>query len=261
MLNARKLAFLALGSLMLATCGSPDPHKSKSATFAEAKTAAVAAPAVVAPNSAETLGSRLALLNQAVTRWQQAPTLRVAHEAAEEARNLVVGANGPFYGDADRDGKIGGANLMGVLPGLRGEAGLAKPNMNSCIDADVLGGRWSEPAVRWSQLQRAIASWTPAKNTFPSLPSHPQRVVGWASLTLNSKRLADAHEYARHAQLHVDISLRALHNCRRWNKRFATVFHSCLGRNVAFDPKTLNGLIEADRCQLSFGRAVIAQSN
>jgi hypothetical protein len=213
--NAREIASLILSSLMLAACGSPDTHKSRGATIGEAKTAAVPARAAVAPTAAETLGSRLALLDQAVIRWRQAPTLRVAHEAAEEARNLVVGANGPFYGDADRDGKIGGANSMGVLPGLRGEAGLANPNENGCVVADVLGGRWSDPAMRWSQLQSAIARWRPTTNTFPSLPSHPQRVVGWASLTLNSNRLADAHEYARHARLHVDISLRALHNCRR----------------------------------------------
>lgn len=211
MLNANKLACVLLGSLILAACGSSEPANSNVAAF----TPTQSAPATVAPTAAETLGSRLAFLDQAVIRWRQAPTLRVAHEAAEEARNLVVGANGPFYGDADRDGKIGGANLMGVLPGLRGEAGLANPNENSCVNADVMGGRWSDPAMRWSQLQRAIASWTPAKNTFPSLPSHPQRVVGWASLTLKSNRLADAHEYARHARLHVDISLRALHNCRR----------------------------------------------
>ncbi|MBA3512428.1 hypothetical protein [Sphingomonas sp.] len=169
----------------------------------------------MAPTAAETLATRLAFLDQAVTRWQEAPTLRVAHEAAEEARNLVVGATGPFYGDANGDGKISGANSVGVLPGLKGEAGLADPDENSCVVADVLGGRWSDPAMRWSRLQGAIASWTPAKNTFPSLPSHPQRVVGWASLTLQSNRLADAHEYASHARLHADISLRALHNCRR----------------------------------------------
>lgn len=211
MLNASKLGCVLFGSLMLAACGSPEPAKSNVVAFNPAQSA----PEAVAPAAAENLSSRLALLDQAVTRWQEAPSLRVAHEAAEEARNLVVGANGPFYGDANGDGKISGANSVGVLPGLKGEAGLADPNENSCVIADVLGGHWSDPAMRWSRLQTAIASWAPTKNTFPSLPSHPQRVVGWASLTLQSNRLAHAHEYASHARLHVDISQRALNNCRR----------------------------------------------
>ena len=214
MLNPKEFTSLVLGLMMLAACGSPDSHKSRNAVIAE-KRAAVPAPAPVALPPVETLASRLELLEQVVIRWQRAPTLHVAHEAAEEARNLVVGANGPFYGDADRDGKIGGANTVGVLPGLMGETSLANPNDNSCVGAVVLGGRWSDPALRWAQLQSAIARWRPSANTFPSLPSHPQRVVGWASLTLSSNRLADAHEYARHARLHVDISLRALHNCGR----------------------------------------------
>ncbi len=210
-LNASKLACVLLGFSMLIACGSPERAKSNVAAFIPAQPTAVAAP----PPAAENLSTRLALLNQAVTRWQQAPTLRVAHEAAEEARNLVVGSHGPFYGDANGDGKISGAKSSGILPGLKSEAGLVASNANSCIIADVLGGRWSDPARRWSLLQRAIVSWTPAKNTFPSLPSHPQRVVGWASLTLKSSKLVDAHEFASHARLHVDISQRALNNCRR----------------------------------------------
>lgn len=211
MLNAGNLAPVLLGALMLAACGSQEPARSNVAAFNPARPAPVA----VAPPAAENLRSRLALLDRAVTRWQGAPSLRVAHEAAEEARNLVVGANGPFYGDADRDGKTSGANSIGVLPGLRGEPGLADPGDNGCVIADVLGGPWSDPALRWSRLQAAVASWAPARNTFPSLPSHPQRVVGWASLALKSNSLADAREYASHARLHVDISRRAVDHCRR----------------------------------------------
>ncbi|QDP18867.1 hypothetical protein [Sphingomonas xanthus] len=185
------------------------------ASSADARDDAVAAPALTASTAPETLASRLARLDRAVLRWQDASTLAVAHAAAEEARNIVVGAHGPFYGDADRNGEVGGASPVGILPGLKGEAGLAGPNENRCVNADVLGGEWSNPALRWSQLENAIARWRPEANSFPSLPSHPQRVVGWASLTLGSASLDDAREYARHARLHVDFSLRALHDCDR----------------------------------------------
>lgn len=36
------------------------------------------------------------------------------------------------------------------------------------------------------------------------------RIVGWATFTLASDDLDDAHEYAGHAQLPVDVSQRAL---------------------------------------------------
>ena len=200
-----------LMSLMLASCGSPKPVTSNLAAVGEAE----AAPSKVQKNSADTLSTRFVVLDRAVLRWQTAPTLEVAHEAAEEARNLIVGAPGPYYGDANKDGEIAGASGAGVLPGLKGEASLAVPSSNACVVADVLGGNWREPAIRWSQLQSAIERWTPARNTFPSLPSHAQRVVGWATLTLKTDRLVQAREYASHARLHVDVSLRALHNCRR----------------------------------------------
>ena len=210
--NARVHACLTSCCLMLAACGSPEPARNV-VPFAEAGPA----PTAVAPvrAKAETLRSRLSLLDQAVTRWQKAPTLGVAHQSAEEARNLVVGPNGPFYGDADRDGMIRGASSIGILPGLKGEQGLASSGDNTCVIADVLGGSWADPSQRWSILRGAIERWTPRANTFPSLPSHPQRVIGWATLTLKSNRLADALEYASHARIHVDISLRATTSCRR----------------------------------------------
>lgn len=196
--------------LVLVTCGPPEPITSD---FTAVRGAETPPPTAHRPTT-ETLSIRLLALDRAAFRWQTAPSLQIAHVAAEEARNLIVGASGPYYGDADRDGQIAGASVAGVLPGLKGEASLAVPTNNSCVVADILGGSWSEPAVRWSLLQTAIARWTPTRNTFPSLPSHAQRVVGWATLTLKSDRLVEAREYAKHARLHVDIAIRALERCR-----------------------------------------------
>jgi hypothetical protein len=56
----------------------------------------------------------------------------------------------------------------------------------------------------------AIDDWRGDNNTMPTLTSHPMRVVGWATFTLNSDSLDDAHEYAGHANLHVNLSERAL---------------------------------------------------
>jgi len=165
-----------------------------------------------APADRAALDSRLQAIDALVNDWRTAPTLEAAHSAAEAAANLVVGPNGPDYGDRDGDGVIGGESTAGILPGRDGTPdGLATPLAgNQCVVNDVLGGDWTEPTVEWDRMLSAIAVWEPANNTMPSLASHPMRIVGWATFTLDSDSLDDAHEYAGHAKLHVDVAARAL---------------------------------------------------
>lgn len=159
------------------------------------------------------LEARLTAIDDAVNRWRSATDLATARQSAEEARNLVVGPHGPSYGDADQDGTIAGASGIGLLPGLGGEPGLATAAAGPCVERDVLGGSWADPAARWSILATAIAAWTPSNNTFPALPSHPQRIVGWATHALAATELATALEYGGHAHLHIDVSMRAVSDC------------------------------------------------
>ena len=167
----------------------------------------------IAPADTTPLVARLDAIDAVVGQWRSATDLAMAHRAAEAARNLVVGPNGPNYGDADGDGTIEGANAIGLLPGLGGEAGLATEAAGPCVERDVLGGSWADPTERWSILEAAIDAWAPSNNTFPSLPSHPQRIVGWATLALASAELATALEYGGHAHLHIDVSLGAIEDC------------------------------------------------
>jgi hypothetical protein len=155
---------------------------------------------------------RLDAIDDAIARWRTTGTIEEADAAAEIAANLVVGPNGPGYGDRDGDGVIGGTTDVGLLPGLDGTpVGLASPLAgNACVDADVLGGSWDEPEERWDEMVTAIDAWRPDNNTMPSLASHPMRIVGWSTFTRESGSLQLAHEYAGHARLHIDISLRAL---------------------------------------------------
>jgi len=167
---------------------------------------------------ATALTERLDAINVAVTQWRSAETLAEAKAGAEAARNFVVGPTGPGYGDVDGDGTIRGENEEGLLPGLTLEGLAQLSSVASCAEADVLGGSWSDPAARWATAQDAYDAWTPSTNTMPTLPSHPQRIVGWATFTLAldgaaTDSLADAREYAGHAQLHVDVSRAALEPC------------------------------------------------
>ena len=196
------LAAVALAALTVVGCGSTAQSPGASSP-----------PASIASADPGLLEARLSAIDDAVGRWRSATDLATAQRAAEEARNLVVGPHGPTYGDADGNGTVDGASAIGLLPGLRGEPGLATAATGPCIERDVLGGSWADPAARWSILQAAISAWTPSNNTFPALPSHPQRIVGWATLSLATNELPTALEYGGHAQLHIDVALRAVSDC------------------------------------------------
>lgn len=176
--------------------------------------AAACSSASDAPSSSEeeAVTARVEELSQAVQAWADSGTIEDAHRWAEAALNLVVGPNGPGYGDLDHDGSISGETDEGLLPGLDGTpAGLALSlASNGCVERDVLGGDWSDPAQRWATMSETIDAWAPDNNTMPRLPSHPMRIVGWATFTLETNTLAVAHGYASHAGLHVDVTEQAL---------------------------------------------------
>ncbi len=209
---------IVAAALAFSACGRSAPQQHSD--LAERRAAPQAPPAnATAPlpadgrTTAETLADRLDAIDNAVRGWKEASDLATAHRFAEQARNLVVGPAGPFYGDADGDGAITGATGSGLLPGLKGEPGLASAAPNACVTRDVLGGDWSDPTRRWQILRTAIANWRSSNNTFPKLPSHPQRIVGWATLAIGTSDLPTAREYASHAKLHVDVSKRAMKGC------------------------------------------------
>lgn len=156
---------------------------------------------------------RLDVIDAAVRDWARATNVVEAKAAAERARNLITGPGVMGAGDLDGDGVAGDLPDEGLLPGAAAAPGLAIALPADCVEADVLGGGWSTPASRWATLESAIAAWRPDNNTFPSLPSHPQRVVGWATLTLATDDLDDAREFAGHALIHVDVTRAAIEGC------------------------------------------------
>lgn len=152
-------------------------------------------------------------IDEAVGTWSRADSVEAGHAAAEEARNLVVGDDNPRYGDTDGNGRIAGETVIGLLPGIDGRRGLASNGPNACTQADLLGGSWENAGERWAILDRAIAAYRPDNNLFPTLPSHAQRVVGWATLALASDDLEEVREYSGHASLHSRIIRDAVTAC------------------------------------------------
>lgn len=195
----RRLAwFVAAVAVILGACGSP-PVASVPTTGAVVE-------------STEDLGERMEAIELFVSEWRTATSLEDAQKAAEGAANLVVGPEGPGYGDRDGDGVVQGESGLGVLPGLAGtpDGTATSLESNKCVAQDVLGGSWSDPTTRWDEMLSAIDAWRPNNNTMPTLASHPMRIVGWATFTLATESLEEAREYAGHAKLHVDVSVRAL---------------------------------------------------
>lgn len=152
---------------------------------------------------------RAAEIEAAVERWGGAESLPAARAAAEDARNLVTGPGVRGAGDGDADGEVERVPV-GLLPGEDGSPGIASPIAGTCVERDVLGGSWERPREHWAELWTRVRVWEPANNRFPELPSHAQRVVGWATLALAAGSDAEAREYAGHAALHAGIVTRAL---------------------------------------------------
>jgi hypothetical protein len=204
-MNVRRLVTVVVAAALIASACSGAATQSDIVTTGPTST-------VVQEQSGILLVERLDAIDEAVATWRSAATIGEAHAAAETAANLVVGPNGPGYGDRDGDGTINGTSGLGLLPGLDGTPpGVATQQAsNDCVAADVLGGSWDEPGERWDEMASAISDWRPDRNTMPSLASHPMRIVGWSTFTLESDSLDLAHEYAGHAKLHIDISRRAL---------------------------------------------------
>lgn len=171
------------------------------------------------PAALATLRRDLVGLGDIVEQWSQAEDLEAAQTAAEIAANLVTGPDGPGYGDRDGDGEIEGQVRLGLLPGVTGEPeGSALPAADEappCVRRDVLGGSWEDPQARWAEFEDVVSSWTEADNTMPMLDSHLMRVAGWAALTQQTGDLDQAREFASHAELHVDIALRAIDACEQ----------------------------------------------
>lgn len=200
-------------ALAAASCGSDEP----STSVAETATPATSPATPASGDSASTVDdaafvSDMAAIQSAVTAWGDATSIDDATVAAETAANLVVGPNGPGYGDRNADGVVSGETDVGLLSGIDGTPeGIAVPlATNECMTRDVLGATADDVAAGWAEMDAAIAAWTPDNNTMPSLASHPMRIVGWATFTIASDSLDVAHEYAGHAQLHVDVALDAL---------------------------------------------------
>lgn len=213
MRTSNVVVWAAAAAIALAACGESSTTFEVDGTEAPTSAAGQAeTTTTITDDDVASFTERMAAIDEAVAIWRDAPTIEAAHEAAEVAANLVVGPNGPDYGDHNGDGVVGGQTEVGLLPGVDGTpAGLAIPlSANRCVERDVLGGTWADPGAEWGAMLTAINEWRPDNNTMPTLASHPMRVVGWATFTLDSDWLGEAHEYAGHAKLHVDISVRAL---------------------------------------------------
>lgn len=196
------LAALALaipGSVLAAAgCGESSP--------AGDSAAATAASTTESPGR-----ERATEIAAAVERWSVSRTLPEAKAEAERARNLITGPHVEGAGDGDRDGNVD-AVAVGLLPGEDGSPGLVKAGEGRCVDQDVLGGSWDDPAARWADVLRRVDAYSATNNEFPGLPSHAQRTVGWASLTLEASTLDEAIEYAGHATGHAQVVVDALAN-------------------------------------------------
>ena len=206
-----RLGFIGLAAVavvVLASCGSTSATDDGDQTDTSDSTGEISAPTDDPEAAVASYTGRVDAIDEAIATWRSAESVEEALVAAETAANLVVGPNGPGYGDRNGDGVVSGSTDLGLLPGLDGTpSGLAMPLVaNECVVRDVLGGSWADPAARWDEMRSAIDRWRPDNNTMPSLASHPMRIVGWATFSQEAGSLDLAQVYAGHAKLHIDVS-------------------------------------------------------
>lgn len=212
MRRTKPATWAAAGAIILVSCGGAVTTGDAGHAEPAPVTAEVSQMAADIESATMSLAERMSSIDEAVAAWRKATSIQAAQVAAETAANLIVGPNGPGYGDRNRDRVVSGDTIIGVLPGLDGTPdGLATAlAANDCVARDVLGGTWANSGAEWGAMLTAIDDWRTDNNTMPSLASHPMRIVGWATFTLRSGSLDEAHEYGGHAKLHVDIALRAI---------------------------------------------------
>lgn len=164
---------------------------------------------------AEAIGvtdQRLDELQSQVNVWADGDDFATVRASSGRVLALVTGIGSPRVGGAGAGGTETGALSQGLLPGEDGTASIAEA-LENCAGPDLFGGSWENPAERWATFDEVFARWSPTDNTFPTLPSHAQRIVGWAMLAAESDDLDDALTYASHAQIHVDAVRDAVRVC------------------------------------------------
>ncbi len=180
------LAIIAAVLLAVAGCGSSEDDAAVAGAGDDSTPAAAL--------------DRARTIERDVASWAAAAGLADVHRDAARVRALVGGPR--FASDGDQIAE-------GLLPGPAGEPGLAE-DRDGCAGRVVVTGDWSDPAGRWRSLERLIGTWSPQNNPFPTLPSHAERVFGWATLATHAHSLSEAREYAGHASGHAAIVTEAL---------------------------------------------------
>jgi hypothetical protein len=145
---------------------------------------------------------------------RDATDLEDAKSAARWVLDLLVGPDGRHAAEFTQ--------APGVLPADGPEVvdpGLAlavydttsAPEVREIIDGLLLGDvdRWRRPSERWSEIDAAVAAWSPSNNPMPGLDGHLMRVVGWAALSLKASSLEQARALGTHGVVHTALSLQA----------------------------------------------------
>ena len=121
--------WVAAAAIGLAACGGASTTVSAgSAELPPAPEGGAVTTEDVGDADVASFAERMGAVDEAVAVWRDASTIEAAHEAAEASANLIVGPNGPDYGDRSGDGVVSGQSPVGLLPGLDGvPAGIAIP--------------------------------------------------------------------------------------------------------------------------------------
>jgi hypothetical protein len=145
--------------------------------------------------------SRLDEIAAQVAVWRTSDDLAEVRSASEAAANLIVGPQGPGYGDRDGDGSVSGENDQGLLPGLDGTI-RRRPGPRWILPS-TLGHRTATPC-RASPVTRCASS---AGRRSRSSPTRSTRVT-------STRGMPNSTSTSRFVRSTAESSARPVHPMR-----------------------------------------------
>lgn len=167
----------------------------------------------MAPNMLIMAVERLERVEAGMQAMRSAPDTGTARREARGILDQLVGPGGRHTSPtALQPGLLPAAQATLTDPGivLTAYGTSQDPRLSQALADTILGNvdRWQEPAKRWTEIDEAVAAWTPTTNTMQRLDGGAMRLVGWSLLALQTQDTTCAHEFGANGLVDAVVALR-----------------------------------------------------
>jgi hypothetical protein len=168
----------------------------------------------VGPKLLTTLIERLERVEAGLQYMAGAPDAGAARREARVVLDQLVGPGGRHTSPT----AAGPGVLPAAQPALT-DPGIAltifgtsqDTRVSNALSGVILGDveRWQQPTDRWTEIDAAVAAWTPTNNSMQSLDGRVMRMIGWSLLALQTQDTGCAHEFGANGVIDAAVALQA----------------------------------------------------